>query len=190
MTRGMLNPEQGRILLVLARKTLEHRLFGGDLPREPDDPVFRRKVATFVTLKIAGDLRGCIGNLTPVGTLWEGIRDNALNAAFHDQRFPALRATELTQVHIDISILSQPEPLQYEDADDLLSKLRPGVDGVILRDGWRGATFLPQVWHQLPQPDRFLDHLCRKAGLPERNWQEKKLAIEIYQVQCFAEEES
>lgn len=190
MRGGMLDSEQGRILLDLARKTLEHRLTGAELPPEPDDPVFRCKVATFVTLKISGNLRGCIGNLAPVGTLWQGIHDNALNAAFHDQRFPALRAAELAHVHIDISILSTPEPLEYKDADDLLDKLRPGVDGVILRDGWRGATFLPQVWQQLPQPDRFLDHLCRKAGLPERNWQEKKLTIEIYQVQCFAEEES
>lgn len=190
MITGMLNPEQGRVLLVLARKTLEHRLIGSDLPPEPDDPAFRRKVATFVTLKISGNLRGCIGNLTPVGTLWDGIRDNTLNAAFHDQRFPELRDTELAQVHIDISILSPPEPLEYEDADDLVGKLRPGVDGVIVRDGWRGATFLPQVWQQLPQPERFLDHLCRKAGLPERNWQEKKLMIETYQVQCFAEDES
>lgn len=185
---GMVDPGQGRILLALARKTLENRLTGGALPQEPDDPVFRSKAATFVTLKISGQLRGCIGNLTPVGTLWEGIRENALNAAFHDQRFPSLRAAELPRVHIDISILTPPEPLDYRDADELLRKLRPGTDGVILRDGWRSATFLPQVWEQLPLPDRFLDHLCLKAGLPEQAWREKRLSIQTYQVQCLAEE--
>jgi AmmeMemoRadiSam system protein A len=187
-TAGLLDPAQGRILLELARKTLENRLLGGQLPQEPDNPVFRRKAATFVTLKISGTLRGCIGNLVPVVTLWEGIHDNALKAAFHDHRFPPLGATELQRVHIDISILSPPQPLEYTDGASLLTKLRPGIDGVILRDGWRSATFLPQVWQQLPSPDQFLDTLCLKAGLPKQNWREKKLEIETYQSQCFAEE--
>lgn len=188
MEDGLLSIEQGRQLLRLAREVLESSLTGGGSVQAPDDPVFRERTATFVTLKIAGNLRGCIGNLTPVGTLWDGIRDNAVNAAFHDHRFPPLRAAELLQVHIDISILSPPRPLEYEDCEDLLRKLRPGRDGVILRDGWRSATFLPQVWEQLPSPEGFLDHLCLKAGLPKKSWREKSLSIEIYQVQCFAEE--
>jgi len=190
MEDHLLSPEQGRQLLHLARKILENSLTGGGSVQEPDDPVFRSNAATFVTLKLAGNLRGCIGNLTPVGTLWDGIRDNAVNAAFHDHRFPPLRAAELSGVHIDISILSPPRPLDYEDSDDLLKKLQPGRDGVILRDGWRSATFLPQVWEQLPLPDEFLDHLCLKAGLPKTSWREKILSIETYQVQCFAEERS
>lgn len=188
MEDNLLSPDQGRQLLQLARKTLENSLTGNSPVQEPDDPVFRCQAATFVTLKISGDLRGCIGNLTPVGTLWDGIRENAVNAAFHDHRFPPLRAAELSHVHIDISILSPPRPLEYEDGDDLLRKLRPGKDGVILRDGWRSATFLPQVWAQLPLPEEFLDHLCQKAGLPKKSWREKILSIETYQVQCFAEE--
>jgi AmmeMemoRadiSam system protein A len=92
-------------------------------------------------------------------------------------------------VHIDISILSPPQALDYEDSDDLQTRLRPGVDGVILRDGWRSATFLPQVWQQLPSPNQFLNNLCLKAGLPEQSWREKRLAIETYQVQCFSEEQ-
>ena len=185
----LLSPGQGRVLLRLARTTLEDKITGQDSIQEPEDPIFSSRMATFVTLKISGQLRGCIGNLTPVGTLWNGIRDNAVNAAFHDHRFSPLRADELPRVHIDISILSPPRPLEYEDGDDLVRKLRPGRDGVILRDGWRSATFLPQVWSQLPDPDQFLDNLCFKAGLPKRTWREKKLKIEIYQVQCFAEEE-
>ena len=185
---GLLNSQQGQALLRLARKTLEHRLTGGAPPGEPADPVFLAEVATFVTLTISQKLRGCIGNLTPVGTLWEGIRSNTLNAAFNDHRFQQLSADELSRVHIDISILSSPVILEYTDVNDLLTKLRPGKDGVILRDGWRSATFLPQVWQQLPVPDQFLDHLCLKAGLPKQNWREKRLDIETYQVQYFSEE--
>lgn len=188
MEDNLLSPEQGRQLLCLARKILESSLTGGGSVQTPDDPVFSERAATFVTLKIAGNLRGCIGNLTPVGTLWDGIRDNAVNAAFHDHRFPPLQAAELPHLHIDISILSQPRPLEYEIGDDLLRKLRPGKDGVILRDGWRSATFLPQVWEQLPLPEEFLDHLCQKAGLAKKSWREKILSIETYQVQCFAED--
>ena len=177
MEDNLLSPEQGRQLLCLARKILESSLTGGRLVQTPDDPVFSERAATFVTLKIAGNLRGCIGNLTPVGTLWDGIRDNAVNAAFHDHRFPPLQAAELPHLHIDISILSQPRPLEYENGDDLLRKLRPG-----------SATFLPQVWEQLPLPEEFLDHLCQKAGLAKKSWRKKILSIETYLVQCFAED--
>ncbi len=184
-----LSPEQGRLLLALARATLQQRLVGGNTPKKPDDPVLLSLAATFVTLKISGNLRGCIGNLQPVGAIWEGIRDNVINAAFHDHRFSALRHEELDKVHLDISILSPPEKLDYSDPEALLNQLRPGIDGVIVRDGRRSATFLPQVWQQLPNPQEFLGHLCLKAGLSERAWRDKKLEIEIYQVQCFAEED-
>jgi AmmeMemoRadiSam system protein A len=186
--RDPLSHEQGRLLLALARTTLEHQLLRGDEPRTPDDPALLSSAATFVTLKIDGNLRGCIGNLQPVGALWEGIRDNAINAAFHDYRFSQLRPEELERVHLDISILSTPQAVLYKDVEALLSQLRPGIDGVIIHDGRRSATFLPQVWQQLPDPEQFLGHLCQKAGLPERAWRDKKLAVEIYQVQCFSEE--
>ena len=181
----VLSAEQGQKLLRLARKALENRLIGGGPLAEPDDTIFNSQAATFVTLKISGNLRGCIGNLTPVGTLWHGIRDNAVSAAFHDHRFSPLQAAELPHVHIDISILSPPRPLEYADAMDLLKRLQPGRDGVILRDGWRSATFLPQVWQQLPAPEQFLGHLCRKAGLTESAWRSGNLDISTYQVQSF-----
>jgi uncharacterized protein len=183
-----LSYEQGSQLLVLARATLKHQLFGGEIPKTFDDPALLSSAATFVTLKIAGNLRGCIGNLQPVGALWQGIRDNAINAAFHDHRFSKLRPEELEKVHIDISILSAPQAILYKDPESLLTQLRPGIDGVIIHDGRRSATFLPQVWQQLPDPEEFLGHLCQKAGLPERAWREKKLEVEVYQVQCFSEE--
>lgn len=183
-----LNEKQGQLLLELARKTLGFRVGKGEQPDAPDDPVLQNKAATFVTLKLEGKLRGCIGNLEPVGALWKGIRDNAVNAALHDHRFSPLTPEELNRVHLDISILSKPEPLVYENTEDLLTKIRPGVDGVILRDGRKGATFLPQVWMQLPLPEKFFDHLCLKANLSKGIWREKKLDINIYQVQCFKEE--
>lgn len=183
-----LTGDQGRQLLELARKTLSSKFLGDENLGQPDDPALLEKQATFVTLKIAGRLRGCIGNLEPVGCVWEGIRDNALNAAFHDHRFPPLQAEELAEVHVDISVLSSPIPMAYQDAEDLLAKIQPGVDGVILRDGRHRATFLPQVWEQLPTPELFLGHLCRKAGLNESAWREKKMEVLIYHVQCFEEE--
>jgi len=99
-----------------------------------------------------------------------------------------LTAEEIDEVHIDISILGPPVPLDYADADDLLAKLQPGQDGVILRSGTARATFLPQVWQQLPNPEDFLDHLCRKAGLSDSAWRHSHPEIRIYRVQSFEEE--
>ncbi len=184
----VLTDEQGQVLLELARKTLQYKMDEGTAPASPDDPALSVQAATFVTLKIAGQLRGCIGNLEPVGPLWQGIRDNAINAAFNDYRFSPLSPEELSAVHLDISILSQAQPLAYQDPEELPLKLRPGVDGVILRDGRRSATFLPQVWQQLATAEQFLEHLCLKAGLRGDVWRQKKLEIFTYQVQCFEEE--
>lgn len=181
---------QADMLLQLARSTIRERLnmVGDGVNCPPGDQVFGEAGATFVTLKKNGQLRGCIGNLEPSGTLWESIRQNAINAAFYDSRFSPLTEDELADVHIDISILSQPRPLYYTDADDLMVKLHPGKDGVVLRHRGRGATFLPQVWEQLPSVEMFLGHLCRKAGLADDCWRTEQPEILVYQVQCFAED--
>lgn len=181
--------EQGRALLKLARRTIAARLGCGEPPESGNDQrELQRQGAVFVTLKKRGRLRGCIGNLEPVGPLWQGVHDNALNAAFNDYRFPPLSAEEIDDVHIDISILGPAVPLDYADADDLLAKLRPGMDGVILRCGSAGATFLPHVWQQLPNPEDFLDHLCRKAGLSDAAWRHLHPEIRVYRVQSFEEQ--
>lgn len=185
----LITQEQGAVLLTLARSELKARLFGGEGIQCPEDPALQSSAATFVTLKKTGKLRGCIGNLHPVGPVWKGVCDNAINAAFHDGRFPELQPAELKQVCLSISILSPSRPLSYSDPETLPLLLRPGIDGVILGDGRRRATFLPQVWQQLPDPEQFLDNLCMKAGLPRGEWREKKLDVETYQVQCFSEEE-
>ncbi|MGB3210789.1 MAG: AmmeMemoRadiSam system protein A [Desulforhopalus sp.] len=183
----LLGDRHGQMLLRLARKAIAEKIDTGTVSLAVDEPALSTEAATFVTLKLAGELRGCIGNLEPVGALWEGIRDNAVNAAFHDHRFSPLTRDELPAVEIDISILSSPKPLEYEDSEDLLAKLRPDVDGVILRYGRQSATFLPQVWRQLPSPEQFLGHLCRKAGLAQDFWHHAKPDIETYQVQSFEE---
>jgi AmmeMemoRadiSam system protein A len=152
------------------------------------DSALDAECGTFVTLKIKGALRGCIGNLSPAGPVAESVRCNAISAAFHDSRFAPLTPLELENVEIDISVLSQPQTLEYRDGADLTSKLRPGIDGVILKLGSAGATFLPQVWDQLPSPELFLGHLCMKAGLADTAWQDSHPEIEIYQVQSFEEE--
>ncbi len=183
-----LNTPQKKVLLDLARKTIGCHFNTGDgVPDVPKDEVFHKKKATFVTLKISGRLRGCIGHLKPVTSLWKSVGENARSAAFHDHRFSALTPVELKNLEIDISILSSPSPLEYTDSDDLLKKLQPGIDGVVLSDGQRGATFLPQVWEQLQSAEQFLGQLCRKAGLEETAWLEGNLAIKVYQVLCFGE---
>ncbi|MFH1993429.1 MAG: AmmeMemoRadiSam system protein B [Pseudomonadota bacterium] len=185
-----LNPQQGQTLLKLARQTLSEKFGRSSVKIDPDllaDKDFQARRGTFVTLTIDGQLRGCIGNLEASESIREGIRRNAVNAAFHDPRFPKLDAKELDKIQIEVSILTDPQPLEYRDSQDLIAKLRPHVDGVILRKGSAAATFLPQVWEQLPQPEMFLSHLCRKAGLPGDTWQKDRLEILTYQVQYFEE---
>lgn len=192
-----LSPEQGRLLVKLARQTLMERL-GRKVPQDNidslnealADPCFQISCGTFVTLKIKGQLRGCIGNLTASESLISGIRRNALNAAFHDPRFAALSASELDRVEIEVSILTEPKPLNYRDSADLLKKLRPKVDGVTICLGHASATFLPQVWEQLPNPQDFLSHLCMKAGLAADAWKNNKLEVSTYQVQYFEEHQA
>ena len=189
-----LNQEQGQLLVKLARQTLSHHLARQTPPDEIDtlneksaDPCFHQTCGTFVTLKIDGQLRGCIGNLTSSESLISGVRRNAINAAFHDPRFAPLSASELDRVTIEVSILSNPQPLSYRNAADLLKKLRPNIDGVIIRKQFASATFLPQVWEQLPDPQDFIKHLCMKAGLPADAWRHSHLEVSTYQVQYFEE---
>ncbi len=189
-----LSGAQGQLLVRIARHTLMDRL-GKHIPQAEIDSLntalkdscFKSSCGTFVTLKIDERLRGCIGNLTADTPLTSGVRRNAINAAFHDPRFAPLRTSELDRVEIEISILSEPQPLKYHDADDLIKKLRPHIDGVIIRKDQASATFLPQVWEQLPRPQDFLAHLCMKAGLAADSWQNPELEVSTYQVQYFEE---
>jgi AmmeMemoRadiSam system protein A len=189
MTEQLTEDEKG-ILLRLARTSLERAVRGEGAP--PLDlttlsPVLQSEGAAFVTLTVHGQLRGCIGSLEPYQPLAEDVCEHAVAAALQDPRFPPVRPAELSRIHIEVSRLTHPQPLPYTNAADLLNKLRPGVDGVILRDGFRRATFLPQVWEQLPEKETFLSHLCQKMGAPSDLWRKKHLEVELYQVEEFHE---
>jgi AmmeMemoRadiSam system protein A len=193
-SRQQLSDEQGQVLVQLARQTIMEEL-GETVPAAESESVrtalsdecYHPHCGTFVTLKVKGQLRGCIGNLSPTEPLKEGVRRNAINAAFQDPRFPPLEQKELEQIEIEVSILSEPQTLRYKDSTELLTKLRVNIDGVIIRKGHAGATFLPQVWEQLQKPEDFLSHLCMKAGLSSDAWRHEKLEVQTYQVQSFEE---
>jgi AmmeMemoRadiSam system protein A len=145
-------------------------------------PELAEKGATFVTLNLHGGLRGCIGTLVAHRPLIDDLIDNARSAAFRDPRFMPLTPQEFAETEIEVSKLSEPKTLEYSSIADLREKVRPGIDGVVLTLYDRRATFLPQVWDDLPSFDLFFSHLCQKAGLGGSCLQEYP-KIEVYQVE-------
>lgn len=183
-----LTDEQGSKLLKLARVAIKNKLGGDSNMPQIADPSLVENRGTFVTLTLNSQLRGCIGNIEPVKSIHDGISDNAVNAAFCDSRFSPLSSEEFSNIHISISILSKAKRLLYRDGEDLITKLCPHKDGVILRQGRASATFLPQVWEQLPDVEQFLSNLCSKAGLSEKCWRDAGVEILVYRVQSFKED--
>jgi AmmeMemoRadiSam system protein A len=186
-----LTHEEREQLLRLARQAVEAAANRRRMP-EIDPRAFSARLfepgATFVTLTDPdGDLRGCIGTLDAHQPLVEDVREHAAAAATQDYRFYPVEPEEVAGLKIEISRLTAPQPLEYEHPDELLARLRPGIDGVILRDGSRRATFLPQVWEKLPNTVEFLAHLCQKMGAPPFLWKQKKLEVLTYQVEEFHE---
>jgi hypothetical protein len=165
--------ERGRILLAIARGSLAERFGleapGTSLARRPE-PWLAEPGATFVTLRRSGHLRGCVGSLHAYRPLGQDVHANARAAAFSDNRFPPLERDELAALTIEVSLLSTPELLAAAGEEEALALLRPGTDGIILEHRDHRATFLPQVWEQLPDPREFLAHLKHKAGLPAGFW--------------------
>jgi AmmeMemoRadiSam system protein A len=185
--------EEKSLLLKTVRAVIASRLgIEKNLPDIAMDahPYLNEKCGCFVSLHLNGRLRGCIGTIDPVTSLFEGVKCNAINAAFCDPRFPSLTAKEFPQVDIEISVLSRPKHLDFTNEEDLKKKLEPGVHGVILSQGRCAATFLPQVWQQLPDTGSFLSNLCLKAGLPSTAWKSPKTRIEVYTVEYFSESPS
>ena len=200
-----LPPDAGPVLCEIARSAIAGRL-GAAHPRcdaaaevdRPDpggsehlwyrneDSWLDTPGAAFVTLTQQDALRGCIGSLTAYRSLREDVAVNAVNAAVRDPRFRALTADELHDTHIEVSVLSAPEPYPFTDRADALSRLRPGVDGLTLEYGNHRGTFLPQVWDSLSEPDEFLAHLVRKAGLPA-GWWDDNARLSSYTVKAFEE---
>jgi AmmeMemoRadiSam system protein A len=178
-----ISEDSKQYLLRLARTSVEARVYGEALPDDqPDDPALLQTRGAFVTLKIEGRLRGCIGHVIGVSPLWKAVRDNAIAAAFEDPRFDPLRADELPVTHIEISALT---PLRRASADEI----EIGRDGVLVERGPARGLLLPQVpveygWDL----ETFLDHTCRKAGLEPGCWRHPDAVISAFCAEVFGED--
>jgi AmmeMemoRadiSam system protein A len=190
MNEDCLTDKEKNTLLYLARQALEQAA-RGQRPSPVDaarlTPRLRADGASFVTLTAVGELRGCVGALDAYQPLFEDVREHAAAAGLQDFRFPPIHAGELDAIRIEVSRLTASVPLFYTSPEDLLAKLRPQVDGVILADGPRRATFLPQVWKKIPDPAGFLDNLCYKLGAESTLWRRKPLSVQVYRVEEFHE---
>jgi len=184
-----LTDEERKSLLKLARTTIEAEIKTGSTVRRPEKvtPALKEKRGCFVTLHKDGILRGCIGTIEPVRSLVSNVEENAINAAFHDPRFPAVEKKELPVIDIEVSVLTVPEILDFKDSEDLKRKLEPKIHGVILSRGWQSATFLPQVWEQLPDREDFLEHLCQKGGMKRECWKGRETTVKVYTAEYFSE---
>lgn len=177
-------------LLIVARQSMEKAVQREpllDLNLEKTPPALKELRSSFVTLTIEGVLRGCIGALDPYLPLIKDVQEHAVAAAVQDFRFPRVQPAELPFIRVEVSVLTPRSPLKYALPEDLPLKISPNVDGVILQDGYKKATFLPQVWEKLPNPEDFLFHLCMKMGVQGDLWRRKVLTAYIYQVQSFGE---
>jgi len=183
-----LGGDERQSLLRIARGALRGAVGTGRLPETTSPGAGAAQPrGCFVTLTEHGVLRGCIGNLVPRGPLYQAVAENAHSAALSDPRFQPVSAAEVDGIRIEISVLSEPQRLSFSSPDDLLQKLQPGVDGVILRIGDRVATYLPQVWEQLPDKAAFLDSLAEKAGCNPSDWRKPGADILLYEVEAFKE---
>ena len=176
----------GAALLGRAHNAIARELGLAPSAAEPTHPALDAPGATFVTLHRRSELRGCVGTLSAERPLADDVRMHALAAAFRDPRFEPLEVHEFAELEIEVSLIEPARPLRVADEAEVHRALRPGIDGVILE--WRGrrATFLPQVWAQLPQPREFLAALKTKAGLPRDFWAHD-LRLSSYRVRKFAQ---
>jgi AmmeMemoRadiSam system protein A len=178
------------LLLKLARDAIveeieNHRSLQIEIKSYP--PRLQEPGATFVTLTLHGQLRGCIGTLEPYQSLVEDVSEHAVAAALQDYRFPALTAVEIPNIKIEISRLTLPIEIEYSSSEDLLNSIRFNVDGVLIKSGMRRATFLPQVWSKVSSKEEFLNLLCLKMGAHENLWRYENLKVFTYQVEEFKE---
>lgn len=181
--------EEQKLALKYARDAIREYLQNDKAIPAPKDGIFGKKGAVFVTLhtKQNHSLRGCIGTIIAYRTLGEDLIAHAVDAAVNDPRFDSLLASELDGIEIEISVLTEPKELDYKNTQDMLSKIRIGIDGVVIRYDGYGATFLPTVWEQIPDKELFFAHLCQKAGLSYDFYKTGKLQVFLYQSESFSE---
>jgi len=186
-----MNNEIRFFLLSLARRSIKHFLETHDYLKISEtnlpSPELSKKQGTFVTLTIDEALRGCIGNIEPLNPIYQDILENAVSSAFYDPRFLPLSKDEFNHVKIEISLLSIPQKLDYKNSTELLEKLSHAKPGVILQKEMNKATFLPQVWEELPSALDFLSQLCLKAGLSADEWIMGELEVKSYTAEVFHE---
>ncbi len=183
----MYNATQRATLLRLAYDAIQYGLENDHAPDvNPDDyeESLNEIRACFVTLHFNGKLRGCIGSLEARRPLIKDVAHNAFGAAFQDPRFTPLIAQELSKITIELSILTPPVEMSFISEADLLKQIRPGIDGLIIKDTGKRGTFLPSVWEQLPEKAEFLRHLKLKAGLSPRHWSDT-LQMSRYETESF-----
>lgn len=176
-----------KVLLDVAQKSIQYGLtHNAALPVNLTayNNLLNETGASFVTLNLNHQLRGCIGTLDAHQPLVKDIADHAYAAAFKDPRFSPISHEEIDDLEIHISVLTKSSVMDFTDERDLLNKLEPGVDGLILQEGVHRATFLPSVWEQLPEPKDFLTHLKLKAGLDKNYWSEK-IIVSRYKTLSF-----
>lgn len=174
------------ILLPLARETIELFFAKKSRTSKIESPFARGKGACFITLQKNNSLRGCCGTIFPYQSLIKDIQTNALQAAFHDPRFPILKEDELSKTHIELSILSKPQSIQTNTEKNILTTLRPHIDGVVLEWQEHKSTFLPLVWDAFPEKELFFAALKKKAGLSEDFWA-KDMKIFTYTTSTWKE---
>ncbi len=176
-----------QILHDIALQSIRHGLsFHTPLPVTPDDynELLRMDGASFVTLNLDGNLRGCIGALDAYQPLIKDVSDHAYAAAFQDPRFTPVTHAEVEKLLIHISVLTPATKISFSNEEDLIKKIKPGTDGLILQDNYHKGTFLPSVWEQLPEPRDFLQQLKLKAGLQKNDWNEN-IQVSRYQTISF-----
>lgn len=182
-----LSNEEQQVCLHVARESIRHGLEKGNalhINTSDYSAKLQQHAASFVTLHKHGELRGCIGALEAYQPLINDISEHAFAAAFQDPRFPRLEENEYNDIEVDISVIGLPETIIFESEEDLLKKIRPDIDGLILEFGYNRGTFLPSVWEQLPDKKEFLEHLKMKAGLP-MHWWDNKVKISRYETFSF-----
>jgi len=189
---GSLSTFEKSTLLRVARNAIENHLHRKPIEKFDFDDLtsnLSSPGASFVTLTTMpnDNLRGCIGSLEAYQSLILDVQEHAIAAAFEDYRFSPVRITELPIIRIEVSRLTRPIPTIYDSTEDLLTKLRPGIDGVIIKDGFQRATFLPQVWDKIESKESFLSQLCLKMGANIDLWKRKHIQVFTYQVEEFHE---
>ena len=190
----MFSSTERKNILKIARLAIERQLeTGQDLEGKEVQslltPEMTKKRACFVTLKKnIVELRGCIGHVEAVQPLYKDVIENAVSAAFKDDRFFPVTQDELPEIEIEVSVLTDPTTVNFSSSQELLDKLEVGVDGVIIQKDSKGATYLPQVWDEMLEKHNFLSSLCLKAGLEPDDWQKPGVEVFTYRVEAISED--